>query len=219
MNTSISEIRENPITETCSALAACEAIIERGLKSFVEVGTALLRIRDEKLYRAEYRTFEEYCQKRWKNINRPRAYQLMVAVTIVVNLSTLVDIPAPTSERQVRPLTPLPAPQQREAWGTTVREYGPTPTAREVETVVKRDFVKGDAPRKPVRPAGKDRQKGFFAIMGHVSALDQYSDIDIQSLAAALDPDSRQAFATRSAKAIPQLRRFARILREDVRPS
>jgi hypothetical protein len=48
------------------ALAQCEGVIERGMKSFIEVGTALLKIRDERLYRENYGTFEEYCRKRWK---------------------------------------------------------------------------------------------------------------------------------------------------------
>lgn len=34
-------------------LARCEEIIERGLATFVEVGTALLRVRDGRLYPAE----------------------------------------------------------------------------------------------------------------------------------------------------------------------
>ena len=41
-----------------TALAECEAVIERGLATFVEVGRALLHIRDERLYRAAHRTFE-----------------------------------------------------------------------------------------------------------------------------------------------------------------
>ncbi|NJL33925.1 MAG: hypothetical protein HC893_08770 [Chloroflexaceae bacterium] len=46
-------------------LERCEQIIERGLKTFFEVGAALVRVRDLKLYRVEHRTFEAYCQERW----------------------------------------------------------------------------------------------------------------------------------------------------------
>lgn len=42
-----------------------EKVIDRGKKSFVEVGEALEEIRDKKLYRQNYGTFEEYCLKKW----------------------------------------------------------------------------------------------------------------------------------------------------------
>jgi hypothetical protein len=41
-----------------SEFARAEILIARGLKSFLEVGSALKRIRDQRLYRADYRTFE-----------------------------------------------------------------------------------------------------------------------------------------------------------------
>ena len=43
-----------------------EEVIDRGLKTFYEVGEALLMIRDNRLYRVTYATFEEYCQERWQ---------------------------------------------------------------------------------------------------------------------------------------------------------
>lgn len=97
-----------------SRLAECEAVIDRGLKTFVDVGNALLEIRDNRLYRAEYSTFEDYCRERW-NISRPRAYQLIEAAEVVNCLSTIVD-KIPATESQVRPLTQLEPEQQREAW-------------------------------------------------------------------------------------------------------
>ena len=43
-----------------------EKVIEQGLGTFVEVGMALLAIRDGRKYvHAGYRTFEEYCERRW----------------------------------------------------------------------------------------------------------------------------------------------------------
>ncbi len=35
-------------------------------KSFREVCKALIKIRDKKLYREQYLTFDEYCRDRWK---------------------------------------------------------------------------------------------------------------------------------------------------------
>ena len=48
-----------------SELAQCEAVIAQGLRTFVDVGAALLKVRDARLYRAEWTTFEAYCRDRW----------------------------------------------------------------------------------------------------------------------------------------------------------
>ena len=46
-------------------LAECEAVIERGQQTFIEVGQALMEIRDSRLYRETHATFEAYCNERW----------------------------------------------------------------------------------------------------------------------------------------------------------
>jgi hypothetical protein len=95
-----------------------EQVIEQGLKTFVDVGNALLAIRDGRLYRADYGTFEGYCSLRW-NIERRRAYQLMDAASVVSNVNHGTQI-LPTSERQARPLTKLEPEHQHEVWQTIV---------------------------------------------------------------------------------------------------
>jgi len=66
-------------------LAALEVVIHGGLTSFVEVGDALLEIRDSKLYRISFATFEEYTRKRW-GFSHQRASQLMSAAEVVGSL-------------------------------------------------------------------------------------------------------------------------------------
>ena len=114
-----------------------EAIIEKGLNTFVDVGNALAEIRDGKLYRDTHGTFEEYCQERW-GISRPRAYQFIEAAETVGLLSTMVDTP-PSSERQARPLTRLEPEEQIAAWQEAV-ETAPNGkvTAAHVAEVVER---------------------------------------------------------------------------------
>jgi hypothetical protein len=104
------------ITEQAS-LERYERVIEKGLASFYEVGSALLTIRDSKLYRGTHGTFEAYCQDRWQ-MSRPRAYQLIEAAKVKDNLSTTVDISP--NERQLRPLAALPPEQQSKAWQQAV---------------------------------------------------------------------------------------------------
>ncbi len=76
--------------------------------------SALLEIRDKRLYRRNYSGFEDYCRGRW-GMSRQRAHQLIEAAGIVENLSTTVDT-LPASERQLRPLTQLTPEDQRKAW-------------------------------------------------------------------------------------------------------
>ena len=63
-------------------LSELEPIIERGMTSFVEVGTALLEISDRRLYRETHSTFAEYCETKWRMTAR-RAYQLCEAAEVV----------------------------------------------------------------------------------------------------------------------------------------
>lgn len=113
-------------------LASCETVIEHGLKIFQAVGVALITIREKRLYRADFKTFEAYCATKWGFTDR-RARYLMRGAEVVGNLSktgTMVPVlPAetptmvgvlPTSERQVRPLIALPPEQQRAAWREAV---------------------------------------------------------------------------------------------------
>lgn len=98
-----------------SRLQECERVIERGLKTFTDVGNALLEIRDSKLYRAEYGTFEDYCRDRW-GWERRHAYRMIEATQAVENVSNWTQLPPPANEAQARPLTKLEPEQQREVW-------------------------------------------------------------------------------------------------------
>lgn len=98
-----------------SRLAECEAVIEHGLKTFTDVGNALLEIRDSKLYRAEFGTFEDYCKSRW-GWGRAHAYRMIEATQAVDNVSNWRQLPPPANEAQARPLTRLEPEQQREVW-------------------------------------------------------------------------------------------------------
>lgn len=85
-------------------LADHEAAIERGLKTFIDVGLRLVAVRDKRLYRADYATFEDYCEGRW-NFSDRRARQLIDAAGIVNALPTGTIVPV--TESQARELTGL----------------------------------------------------------------------------------------------------------------
>jgi hypothetical protein len=124
----------NPIGRSLSEL---EKVIERGVRTFIEVGEALLEIRERRLYREQgFGTFEDYCEKRW-GWHRRYGDRLIDAAVVAHNLSPMGLIPQ--TERQTRELVPLPPPEQREVWKEAV-EQSPTqqPTAREIEAIVRR---------------------------------------------------------------------------------
>jgi hypothetical protein len=90
-----------------NGLAECEQVIEQGLKSFTEVGIALMTIRDGRLYRDSYPTFEAYCEHRW-GFTRQRAHQLISSSEVTRAVSSMLDTAPPANERQAAELRGLP---------------------------------------------------------------------------------------------------------------
>jgi hypothetical protein len=116
-------------------LPKLEAVIKRGLSTFLQVGRALLEIHDGRLYAAEYRTFEDYCSQRWK-LSVQRGYQLIDAAKVIDAVSTTVEIEPPQSERAARELAETlrhEGPEAAaEAWQHAVEQHGSQPTAEQV---------------------------------------------------------------------------------------
>ncbi len=134
-------------------LYRCELIIERGLKTFFEVGAALLRVRDLRLYRVEYKTFEAYCDERW-GMGRRYVNQIIAASQVRENLGAIAPKTLPENEAQARPLTRLKDPeQQREAWQQAVATAAGRITAAHVEQVVKEMLTRFDPPPEQLEPA------------------------------------------------------------------
>jgi len=134
-------------------LNECEAVIERGLKTFVEVGNALLAIREAKLYRLDYETFEEYCQERWGFTNEYARLNMRAAEVVkrIQETPTMVGV-LPTTESQARPLTQLEPEEQAVAWQRVV-ESAPNGkvTAAHVISVAKEFMAERNAERRQER--------------------------------------------------------------------
>lgn len=125
-------------------LAELEAVIDANMKGFVLVGLALTQIRDQRLYRVQYPTFEEYVLRVW-DMARRTAYQLMEATEVYGNLRNFlanvdtekislpenvrncaqngsiqtweqIDDLLPKNEAQARPLTLFTPEEQRVVW-------------------------------------------------------------------------------------------------------
>lgn len=115
-------------------LTDLECQIERGLKTFVEVGVALAAIRDSRLYRSAHRTFEAYCLDRWGFSDR-RASQFIEAASVVPKILG-TGLPAPAVESQARELAKLPEPERADVWRETVERTDGKPTAAAIRETV-----------------------------------------------------------------------------------
>lgn len=120
-------------------LARCEKIIERGQKTFLEVGIALSEIRDRKLYRERADTFQDYCSQVW-GFTRQRAHQLIEAAKVETQLQEcqpVVDAnPVLPTERHARELARLPEEQRAGCLEDAKEKYGEGMTAAQLREEV-----------------------------------------------------------------------------------
>lgn len=90
-------------------LIALERTIEAGRKTFVEVGIALAEIRDSKLYRSDYATFENYCRDKW-SWTKQHVYRLIKCAPIaksnlqVTTINQARELAKVTPEKRVEVL-------------------------------------------------------------------------------------------------------------------
>jgi hypothetical protein len=105
-------------------LAELETAFAKVCKVWIDGALILLEIRDSKLYREQYGTFEKYCRERWQ-MSRRHANRLISASTVLENLGPIWSqslktchqvSDEPLSESQLRPLTKLTPEQQKEAF-------------------------------------------------------------------------------------------------------
>jgi len=131
-------------------LADCEQRIERGLKSFVDVGEALATIRDSRLYRRTHATFEDYCRERWGFSDR-RASQFIEAASVVPKILG-TGLPVPVVESQARALAAVPEPERAEVWREAVERTEGRPTAKVVREVAEERTAPTQTPGPAAAP-------------------------------------------------------------------
>jgi len=141
-----------------ATLASYETVIEQGLESFVEVGNALAAIRDGRLYRSEFSTFEAYCQDKW-SLGKSHVYRLIDAADVAADFSPIGD--KPQSESQARPLKQVPKEDRATVWREAVdtapkNDAGkPLVTAKHVQAAVDKKLG-NEPPAEKLSPAIHD---------------------------------------------------------------
>jgi Zn-dependent oligopeptidase len=136
----IAETKPQPLTVSQKArFRKLDKAVRAGMGAFVVVGMCLKEIRDKKLYREKFETFEDYVRDR-HDLAQSRTYQLMEAAETVHQIESSTNCGTlPANEGQVRPLTQLPLDQRASAWEAVIdraEERGERITAKLVESVV-----------------------------------------------------------------------------------
>lgn len=110
-------------------LSDLEAVVEAGQQTFVAVGDALAEIRDSRLYRDGFPTFDEYLAERW-GWGRAYACRLIKAADAVRGLPAEL-LPIVNSEGAARAVASVP-PESRAEVLAAVRDSGKPATAAQI---------------------------------------------------------------------------------------
>ena len=126
-------------------------------QAWLQAAAALREIRDTRLYRESYETFEEYCQEVWDMSRRYVNYQIR-AEEVVAELGT--NVPKPKTEAQARELARVADPEKRaQIWTKLTDGYIDTksgepyqPPAVEIRQAVDRVVHPNTPPRRQPQP-------------------------------------------------------------------
>lgn len=123
------------IKEPIASLQECEAIIEKGLETFIKVGRALYTIKEQKLYKTTHLNFNDYYRDRW-GFSQQHAGRLITASKVInVMESEPIGFILPQSESQARVLSKSDNPASD--WKSAQEISGKhQPTAREIISVM-----------------------------------------------------------------------------------
>ncbi len=94
---------------------------EKCKSAWIDFATAILEIRERKLYLVEHSTFEDFCANELSYSGR-HIRQMIASANVVKNLERNHGSFPPTTERQARPLAKLEPELQAEAWAEIIEE-------------------------------------------------------------------------------------------------
>lgn len=117
-----------------------EELLTEKLDSFFEVADSLIVIRDEKLYRDNYGTFADYCERRWHFSNRYARY--LIRARKIADVLIQEGVQQPLNESQIRPLSSIPFEDVANVWrqATSLDGQG-NPSTAQVKRAADEYFV------------------------------------------------------------------------------
>ena len=137
--------------EETEELKKCEAIIKKGWTTFLQVGRALMTIRDKRLYRDRYHTFEAYCreQRLYSRTHMDRWIKAAEVDAVLTPIGVKLD-----KESQLRELAGLKY-EDIQAVGKKIKELG----EEEITAKVIREAAAKYKPKTDWREKGRKKSK------------------------------------------------------------
>lgn len=204
-------------------LDSLEAVIERGRQTFVDVGMALMEIRESKLYKP-YGTFEQYCKDRW-GFSKQHSIRLIQASGIAQEMAPMGAI---SSERTAREFVKVPKEERtkvakeaaavaKSAGRETInssdvkeakkRLYDPTPKV--VESIAnEEDGEPIETPEEPAITIVDDPEAWLekLPLLGQLSGLPKRRYVEAAKLWVEVEPEMKSTAAVirRAQKKVPQ---------------
>ena len=168
-------------------LKKLEAVIDEGMATFLKVGEALKIIRDSRLFREHYQSFEAYCEDRF-DFGKSYASRLITAVETKQSLEKKLPIVNKlATETQFREIAKVPEEQVQAVLDKVVeesKETGKPITARAIkeaaEELAETEYEDVDPPEPATtaKPAkSKEQQLKELAALGS-----KYVDILMRTL-------------------------------------
>lgn len=167
----------------------CKTIID-GLAGFIEVGNALVRVHEDRLYREEFKSFEECCQMKF-GMSRNDGYRYIVAAEVKgalpENVSNLIQNTA-----QANALSKAPKKQRAKIIKAVAKEGAVTAAAIaekiEEELSDKAEPVKPAKKKKPVEAEFEQVDKTGKSIPKRIQAEWTRAEIECKELLSYLEP-------------------------------
>lgn len=159
-------------------LKSCEEAIASGIKSSFEMGESLQTILDQRLYRKDYSSFDEYCSERW-DMSGSHARRLIDEAKVRSKLqdefSPKGEKPLPRNEAQARPLATLDENQWVGTWKRIVEksEEDDQPITGEFVEAFVSSLAAGDGKErksKSKKPAAENNSV-VTKILGFITAV------------------------------------------------
>jgi hypothetical protein len=146
-------------------LVELEAVVQTHLEAFLSVGRALAEIRNRRLYRHDFTTWEDYCVRRW-GFGYSHVSELIRSTEIAEGLlaSCPESVPPDVSPDALRPLGQLEQPELQSAcWKLATRVGKPTHAVvtRVVRTVT--SAIEQSNGTKPKAKVSQSERKLFWA--------------------------------------------------------
>jgi hypothetical protein len=155
--------------------AELESVVQTHLETFLTVGRALAEIRNRRLFRQEFATFEDYCVKRW-GFGGAHGLDLIRSTEVAEGLLASCagpqgDAPLPPnlSPDALRPLQKLDVPLQSAVWrlASRVSEHPTHHVVARIVRVVQSAICQGANGGSKPTPKLPQSQKKVFLLSVH----------------------------------------------------